>query len=174
LAHEPHAGAFLVPVAEVMSGPASAGNQRIAFRREVTVEQRLRKRARDSQFRLRLDASLAAEMEEGGRSIQVDVERIIVRDVANERWDALEERTRSIVRHVDAMVREAQDWDETHWVERQAETLASIAEDSDIIAVIDWKRDVQRSSRHTQPSANPSRISINRDSDDCPKTCNRQ
>ncbi|MCH7639072.1 MAG: M56 family metallopeptidase [Bacteroidetes bacterium] len=173
-APEPHVGAFFVPIAQVMSGPASTDNRRTLIRREVTVEQRLLKRVRDSQFRLRLDASLAAEMEEGGRSIQVDVERIIVRDVANERWDALEERTRSVVRHVDAMVREAQDWDETHWVERQAETLASIAEDSDIIAVIDWKRDVQRSSRHTQPSANPSRISINRDSDDCPKTCNRQ
>jgi len=172
LAHEPHAGAFLVPVAEVMSGPASAGNQRIAFRREVTVEQRLRKRARDNQFRVRLDASLAAEMEELGRSIQVDVERL-VRDVENDRWDALEGRTRGVVRHVEAIVREAQDWDKTDWIESQAETLASIDEGSDVIAAIDWKRDVRRPSRRGRPSAHPNRTKNTHNSNTCRSTDNQ-
>jgi len=156
-----------------MSGPASTDNRRTLIRREITVEQRLRKRARDNQFRVRLNASLAAEMEELGQSIQVDVERL-VRDVENDRWDALEERTRSVVRHVEAIVREAQDWDKTDWIESQAEILASIDEGSHVIAAIDWKRDVQRLSRRGRPSAHPNRTNNSHNSDTCHSTDNHQ
>ena len=169
-APEPPANIFIEPVSDVMSGPAP-GNVWRVDRRQVTEEQRRRKRARDNQFRSRLNASLAAEMEEAGRSIQVDVERIVA-DVENERWDALEERTRSVVRHVEAIVREAQDWDETDWIERQAETLASIDEDSGIVAAIEWKRNAQESSRRARPSAHPSRTNNSHNSNTCRSTDN--
>lgn len=155
-----------------MRGPSSS-NARTIVRLEVTDDQRRRKQSRDDQFRLRVDASLAAEMEDVGRTIQVDVDRI-VHDVENERWDALEERTRRVVRRVEAVTREAQNWDETNWVESQAEIIASADEDSDIAVAIEWKRNEQESSRRARPSVHPSRVTSQNSSSTCRTNANNQ
>ncbi len=169
----PFVAFFVQSDTEVRNGPSSPRDARTAVRLEVTDDQRRRKQSRDGQFRSRIHASLAAEMEEIGRTIQVDVDRI-VHDVENERWDALEERTRAVVRRVEAVTREARDWGETDWVDRQAEVIASADADSEIAVAIEWKRNAQESSRRARPSVHPSRITSQNASSTCRTDSNNQ
>ncbi len=162
---------FFVPVRDgmmpdVMSGPASTSEPRFVVRREVTDAQRRQKRAHDDQYSARLDASLAAEMREVERGIQVDVQRIVT-DIEDDRWDSLEERARSVVQRVAVIVAEAEELSATQWDGRSAAAMAATNEGAAFAIASERKRNAHESVQPARPSAQPNRIANNNSSSTC-------
>ena len=122
-------------------------------------------------FQVRLDAALAYEIDAEEPHIPVDVTRIVV-ELDDDEWDALVDETRSVVRRVDALARDAREWASSDWIDAQGEVIISVENETEAAWTAHWKDEVRNA--HPQPTINPVRVEsediCTRDRDDTKRT----